>query len=498
MLQLFRFTTSSAARLLRERSSCHQSDPICARNTGLSDLTTREATLSLREDDTDTNDNEQRARIENFLNSEHLTYQKIRLGAHVSTPGLDRTSIDHILFADQLEGESILDVGSAQGRFCIEALRRGAASATGLETSPERIRHARRIAEILDVRPRPIYLHEDVEHWTAPAKSFDRVLCLNVLHHLYDPISVLRKLMFIARKRLYLEIAPVNTKGIFKVTSFFTSWLASNAPVIVLGNPKDTRRTADGAFILTPKTLSIIINGHTQAFEPVIIHRSSFKNRFVIEARRRQINHLVVVAGVTSVGKSTFIERLKSPELRQRFGIADRYVTFFCHDEFDKLAKGPIETLVFHYDLLRPFDRPLQSHGRDPALTLLSSAEKITLITLFNSAEELAKRKLKELAKLKPERTALRKLKELAKSKLKHETKVALTRRGNILLRMYRNSKFLDSWYDAWFEEMQKYASSTISSLRVRTNDSYDIVADRNEFHRILHEGSRSPTRHAY
>jgi len=99
---------------------------------------------------------------------------------------------------------------------------------------------------------------------------------------------------------------------------------------------------------------------------------------------------------------------------------------------------------------------------------------------------------------LKPERTALRKLKELAKSKLKHETKVALTRRGNILLRMYRNSKFLDSWYDAWFEEMQKYASSTISSLRVRTNDSYDIVADRNEFHRILHEGSRSPARHAY
>jgi hypothetical protein len=198
------------------------------------------------------------------------------------------------------------------------------------------------------------------------------------------------------------------------------------------------------------------------------------------------------------VGKSTFIERLKSPELRQRFGIPDRYITFFCHDEFDKLAKGPIETLVFHYDLLRPFDRSLQSHGRDPALTLLSSAEKITLITLFNSAEELAKRKLKELTKLKPERTAPRKLKELATRNLKLDTAAALTRRGNILLKMYRNSKFLDSWYDAWFEEMQKYASSTISSLRVRTNDSYDIVEERNEFHRILHQGSRSPARRMY
>src|SRR5262249_45155493 len=152
--------------------------------------------------------------IRNFLKSEHVTYQKIHLGAGFSTPDWDRTSIDGIFFADQLDGESILDIGSAQGRFCIEALRRGAASATGLETSPECIRQARRIAEMLDVRPRPTYLREDVEHWTAPAKSFDRVLCLNVLHHFYDPISVLHKLLSITRKRLYLEVAPVFRKPI--------------------------------------------------------------------------------------------------------------------------------------------------------------------------------------------------------------------------------------------------------------------------------------------
>ena len=134
------------------------------------DLKTREANLSPREDGTETNDDDQRARIEDFLKSEHLTYQQIHLGMGFFTPGWDRTSIDDILFADQLDGESILDIGSAQGRFCIEALRRGAASATGLETSPERIRHARHIAEILDVRPRPTYLREDVERWTAPAK----------------------------------------------------------------------------------------------------------------------------------------------------------------------------------------------------------------------------------------------------------------------------------------------------------------------------------------
>ena len=235
LLKFFRFTTSSAPRLSRKGFSCHDPDTICDR-IGLRDLKTGEANLSLREAGRERNDN-QRARIENFLKSEHLTYQQIQLGMGFATPGWDRTSIDDILFADQLDGESILDIGSAQGRFCIEALRRGAASATGLETSPERIRHVRYIAEILDVRTRPTYLREDIEHWTAPAKSFDRVLCLNVLHHLYDPISVLRKLMSITRKRLYLEVAPVGKKSIYKIANFFTAWAAPFAPVIVLVKP---------------------------------------------------------------------------------------------------------------------------------------------------------------------------------------------------------------------------------------------------------------------
>ena len=433
---------------------------------GVRSLGIRETNPSADADGMQTSENDQRARIEKLLRSEHLTYQKIDLGEGLSTPGRDRTSIDGILFADQLDGESILDVGSAQGRFCIEALRRGAASAIGLETSPERIRHARYIAEILRVRPRPTYLREDVEHWTAPAKSFDRVLCLNVLHHLYDPISVVRKLMCITRKRLYLEVAAVDRKQMFRVAHSFTMWDVSNAPIALLDNPKDARRAADRTFTFTPTALSIVINGHTKAFEPVIVHRSSFENRFIIEARRRQINHLVVVAGMTSVGKSTFIDRLKSAELRQRFGIPDGYIAITPISGLDTLVTGPINILVFHYDLLRPFGRPVQSHGRDPALHLLSSAEKITVITLFNSAEELVKRKSKS------------------------ETTIDPASRHRILLKMYRNSEFLDSWYEAWFDEMQKYASSTVSSLHVRTNDNYDIVADHNEFRRILHQGA--------
>src|SRR5439155_317681 len=125
-----------------------------------------------------------------------------------------------------------------------------------------------------------------------------------------------------------------------------------------------------------------------------------------------------------------------------------------CAKNRRAVEAGPINTLVFHYDLLRPFGRPVQSHGRDPALHLLSSAEKITVITLFNSAEELVKRKSKSQTTIDP------------------------ASRHRILLKMYRNSEFLDSWYEAWFDEMQKYASSTVSSLHVRTNDNYDIVAD--------------------
>lgn len=42
---------------------------------------------------------------------------------------------------------------------------------------------------------------------------------------------------------------------------------------------------------------------------------------------------------------------------------------------------------------------------------------------------------------------------------------------------------------EASFLAVTLQSDSTVSSLCIRTTDSYDIVADQNEFRRILHQG---------
>src|SRR4029079_15982091 len=101
-------------------------------------------------------------RVAKLLESEHIRYQNINLGGGETTGGHTRTSMDDILFASDLKGLRLLDIGYAVRHFCLEGVQDRAAAATGLETSPERVRHARQIADIVD--PRAEYIPADFEY----------------------------------------------------------------------------------------------------------------------------------------------------------------------------------------------------------------------------------------------------------------------------------------------------------------------------------------------
>ncbi len=395
-------------------------------------------------------DSQRDERVAKLLESEHIRYQNINLGGGESTGGHTRTSMDDILFASDLKALRLLDIGSALGHFCLEALKRGASAATGLETSPERVRHAREIARIVD--PRAEYISADFEQWDAPDKSYDVVLCLNVLHHLYDPVNALRKIMRITANRFYLEVAPVSVRDVMKMGNPLALFGASGLPVILLGPTANSTRAADRTFTFSKKAIATIVNGHSKAYEPLLFHPSSFKGRWIVEARRRDVGHLVVVSGPTAVGKSSFIRALKSDAaLRKKFGIGGSF-TEVGANRLDDLAPGRHDTLVFHYDMLRPFDRPLQSHGRDPAFHLLQSAEKTTFVTLAASGKELQQR-------------------------LGSEGAQASTRKGRkrhaLLRKQYENPAFLTAWYDAWANAIAPFKGKT---FLVRADEGYRAV----------------------
>jgi hypothetical protein len=402
-------------------------------------------------------------RIAKLLESEHVKYQNIDFGGGAATGGYKRSSMDALLFGSDLKGLSLLDIGSSLGHFCLEALKHGASAATGLETSPERIRHAREIAELMDLPAE--YISADFEQWSAGPKSFDVILCLNVLHHLYDPVAAIRKIMSMTRDRFYLEVAPVKLREVFKVANLASLWGAPNAPIILLGDTSNSTRAADRTFTFTKKAMSVIINGHSKAFEPVRFHPSSFKGRWTVEARRRRIGHLVVVAGVTGVGKSTFIERLaRSPDLQSRLGIQGSYSVTSAND-LDGLQTGRHDTLVYHYDILRPFDRPLHSHGRDPAFHLLSSAERVTLVTLANAPETLRQR----LQSAPPPKSR--------KARKRH----------GVLMKQYENAAFLTAWYDSWLSAAAEMAAPAPLEQRfVLSDDDYPAIADASALSDLL------------
>jgi hypothetical protein len=257
--------------------------------------------------------------------------------------------------------------------------------------------------------------------------------------------------MRITAKRFYLEVAPVSVRDAVKMGNPLALFGASGLPVILLGPTANSTRAADRTFTFSKKAIATIVNGHSKAYEPVIFHHSSFKGRWIVEARRRDIGHLVVVCGPTAVGKSSFIRALGDAKLRKKFGIASDF-TSVSANRLDDLEPGRHDTLVFHYDMLRPFDRPLQSHGRDPAFHILQSAERITFITLAAEGKALQQRIGSESARASGR-----------KGRKRHA----------LLQKQYGNPAFLKAWYDAWATATAPFGGK---SFLVRAQEGYPAI----------------------
>jgi SAM-dependent methyltransferase len=144
-----------------------------------------------------------REEVEAFLRDTRFSgYHRFPLPHGLEVPGVDRRARADQVFSMDVAGKTVLDVGAAYGFFAFEAVQRGAARAVGVEGNPQSCAVARRIAE----------LHGDrweirqgrVEDLTAD-ETYDIVLLLNVLHHVTDPIDVMRKLHAVCADTMVVE-----------------------------------------------------------------------------------------------------------------------------------------------------------------------------------------------------------------------------------------------------------------------------------------------------
>jgi hypothetical protein len=279
--------------------------------------------------------------------------------------------------------------------------------------------------------------------------SFDVVACLNVLPQLFDPIHALRRMAGMARERLVLEL-PDPRRGWF--SRFWASGPAIDVPLA-----ERMHEVAGRTFLPNIAAMEGILNQHMATFEPVQIVRSEPRNSFLVVATKRRIKHLTVVAGPTKSGKSTFKNRLVNDRaFRLSLDLPAEVTAQAEANEIRRLPTGVLDHVVIHYDFFRPYDRPLGTYERDPAVELFRNVEHLTIFTMMTPKTRI--RSQLASTKLKPKR-------KRRWTKPRHET----------LDILYDSPGFLEDWYARWFR-----FCATLDRVRhtvVRNDGNYEFFA---------------------
>ena len=167
----------------------------------------------------------------------------------------DRQQFAAKILPGSLRGESLLDVGCAEGVFCAEALLRGATKVVGIDKKERRVSMANQLQT--STGPNADFVFADFEDMTPDhVGEFDYVVCLNVIHHALDPVRFIQKLAMATRKKLILEIAGLDeleAKGALGLWKYFFSLVPRNfqPPVMVHG--------VNSGFCLSPRAVTQIV-----------------------------------------------------------------------------------------------------------------------------------------------------------------------------------------------------------------------------------------------
>ena len=318
-------------------------------------------------------------------------YQNIELPYGLSTGGTDRSPTARAIFPDDMTGKTVLDLGCKFGFFCFEALKRGAKRAVGVDVDPFSLERARRLADCLGLAA--TFELYDIER--EPIRErFDYVLCLNLLHHLRNPLTALERLAAVTDERLILESATMGRHDRQRLRlSPFETLLLRRRPILYASRNGTSDKRNVQKFFITPSAIENLLRYQSNAFARVDTRPSEHKNRYISVAHHRRIGELVIVAGATGSGSAALAEQLASgraSEIAALAGIGDASgFTRVDADDFSEFSEPEVDRLILHYDILRPHRRSAKTHARDEVMDALCCARRVTFVTLWRPPDLL-------------------------------------------------------------------------------------------------------------
>jgi SAM-dependent methyltransferase len=147
----------------------------------------------------------------NFVpDSKHIPYQGIIYRDQVLKPGWDRRRSYRQVFPTAPAGKTILDLGCNAGYYCFMAAGEGAAYCRGVDHKPEHVNLANQLVADHHI-PNLEFAVGDIAQYPVE-RSFDVILCLNVLRHLRsieEVEAVLDRAYAQANERLVLMVPIV-------------------------------------------------------------------------------------------------------------------------------------------------------------------------------------------------------------------------------------------------------------------------------------------------
>lgn len=221
--------------------------------------------------------------VERFIReTEFSGYQRITLPTGQVIPGTDRAPVADLVYGSDLTGKSVLDVGCHYGFFLHDAIRRGARRAVGIEADPERYRIASTLATRWNGK---IDVHEGLLEDIELNEKFDVVLFLNVIHHVKDPVRVIRRLASLCRGTLIVEFRQPHDPQF--VQECFHGRALARAKRSLFGRMTHRLRVAGETRLMewATKRLPIVGVGSVEYHRSYFFSRAGFRNMFQVHNR---------------------------------------------------------------------------------------------------------------------------------------------------------------------------------------------------------------------
>ncbi len=337
-------------------------------------------------------------RIRATLASEPYNYQAISLPYGIRTDGHDRSATADAIFQGDWKGQSVLDVGASLGYFLFEAKRHGAGHCVGMDLSADNVRRASTLTEMLGLDV--AFRYGDLDAGPI-GETFDNVFCLNVIHHLVDPILGLNRLIEAARKRVVLEVATVGSHDRRKLgLGYLQSSVLEKLPAIIVG--RGTAGEGIKQFYLTISAIENLMRFRRGCFARVTIKRSGFKNRFLVVAEKRSIANLLVIAappGLELERHAFDVSAGSGKAGAAAVACGMQGAPLLQASDYHMTQEPDIDRQILVYDIMRPLSSGAMSYSHDAALDVIGQGKKTTILTLWSDPDAVLETVRKDISR---------------------------------------------------------------------------------------------------